>query len=631
MSSNPWHEPQNYKTRPVAIIGAGVLGRRIATAWAAAGYAVHMHDPDAQAQREALKYFTENVAIYQQGRAIVAGELLFSELEDAVAEAWHVVECVPEVLEVKQKIFGQLERLAARDSILATNSSSFRSKAVSEKMGEARQRVLNTHYFMPPYVRAVELMTNGSTALDIFPFLAKRLEEVGAKVFVAKKESTGFIHNRVWAAMKRELLMVVAEGVSDPATVDDIFFETVVVPGLRPFRAMDVVGLDTVAIIEENFAKERGLETKNTVDFLKREYVDKGRLGSKSDKGGFFPPEAKAKGTGAEPSTLVEPNILGETSTVMEPNTPVEPRILVLDNGLSGEVNSLKTGKVLEYSTTGQYIRTLFKEQYLPDGIAVSRSQGRFFWTCMGYPGTMDGTIWSAKIDGSDHKQLIEAGILNTPKQITLDPRTEKLYVADREGLGIWRCDLGGGNLEQIICTGDKSNENDRKDATRWCVGIALSHRLGKIFWTQKGLAKGWQGRIFSAGIDVPQGESANNRTDKVCLLEGLAEPVDLDFYEEGLSLYWTDRGEMPFGNTLNRLQLNGTGSPLGLNSTPLLKYQILVRNFHEAIGLTIDAVNKHVYVADLGGTLYRCNLDGSEKTRLCFDESRGFTGISLT
>jgi 3-hydroxyacyl-CoA dehydrogenase len=190
-----------------------------------------------------VRYFTENKATYQKATRTSVAPAQIHEHDDirgAVQNAWHIVECVPENLAAKHAVFADLEQLSDRDCILATNSSSFRSSLISANLlSQAKCRVLNTHYFMPPHVRAVELMTNGHTAADIFTFLAKRMDEAGLNVYVAKKESTGFIHNRVWAAMKRELLRVVAEGVADPKTVDDIFFETVVVPGLRPFVAMD--------------------------------------------------------------------------------------------------------------------------------------------------------------------------------------------------------------------------------------------------------------------------------------------------------------------------------------------------------------------------------------------------------
>lgn len=188
-----------------------------------------------------MTYFNANKVIYQQYASVAPAQVVaLEDLESTVANAWLVIECAPEKLDLKRTVFAELATLSAPDCILATNSSSYKSSMISEKASlAAMNRILNTHYFMPPHVRVVELMTNGSTAPEIFPFLVKRLKEVGLKVYVAKRESTGFIHNRVWAAIKRELLQVVAEGVADPETVDDIFFEAIVRPGMRPFVAMD--------------------------------------------------------------------------------------------------------------------------------------------------------------------------------------------------------------------------------------------------------------------------------------------------------------------------------------------------------------------------------------------------------
>jgi hypothetical protein len=368
-----------------------------------------------------------------------------------------------------------------------------------------------------------------------------------------------------------------------------------------------VVGLDTVALIERNFAAERRLDMSLTVDFLQREYIDHGKLGLKSEKGGFYPPPA------------------------IEDQKTAGPRLFVLDNGLSGPVDTLEKGEVLEYTAAGQHVRTIFTNQYLPDGIVVSKDKTRIFWTCMGFPGADDGTIHSANLDGSDKRQLTEKGALNTPKQITIDASTGTLYIADREGLGIWRCDPDGHNLEQLIATGTRDDKGQRENPTLWCVGVAVSHRLARVFWTQKGGPKAWQGRVFSAGIDVPAGESPAARSDIVCLAQGLAEPVDLDFDDESQMLYWTDRGEMPFGNTLNRLRVGADGGRVeGGVCTPHLTHEVVARKFHEAIGLKIDVDRGHIYVADLGGSICRCDLDGRNKTRLLFEEGRAFTGIAL-
>lgn len=204
---------------------------------------MHIYDPDSNQRHAAVTYYNENKATYEKftkTNVPPAQVHEHSNIQTTVENAWLTIECVPESLPAKHAVFSQLAHFSTPHSILATNSSSLRSSVVSAKLSDdVQHRVLNTHYFMPPHVRAVELMTNGRTAPAIFSFLGKCMKEAGLSVYVAKKESTGFIHNRVWAAIKRELLQVVAEGVADPKTADDIFFETVVLPGLRPFVAMD--------------------------------------------------------------------------------------------------------------------------------------------------------------------------------------------------------------------------------------------------------------------------------------------------------------------------------------------------------------------------------------------------------
>jgi 3-hydroxyacyl-CoA dehydrogenase len=168
-----------------------------------------------------------------------------------------------------------------------------------EKVGkDARKRILNTHYMMPPDNRIVELMTDGETDEDIFPFYMERLREVGMHPIVAKKESIGFVFNRVWAAIKRECLSILAEGVSTPEELDRVWVEMFSGGKAGPCMMMDAVGLDTVKLIEEHYIEERGLSGEKTVDFLSKNYINQGKLGAKSGKGGLYPPGYTTKATG---------------------------------------------------------------------------------------------------------------------------------------------------------------------------------------------------------------------------------------------------------------------------------------------------------------------------------------------
>ncbi|GKZ36953.1 hypothetical protein AbraIFM66950_008219 [Aspergillus brasiliensis] len=291
-----WQPPKNYRERPVVVLGGGVLGRRIACIWASAGYNVHVRDPSPEQRADCVTYVNENVASYAVHTGAEPGPITaFEYLAQAIENAWLVIECVPEVLHIKIDTFAELEKLSPTDCILATNSSSYRSSEMLEKVSEGtKTRILNMHYYMPPQVMVVELMTDGYTEPSILQFMAERSKEVATKPYIARKESTGFIFNRLWAAVKRETLMILAEEVSTPTEIDSLWTEMFVNGKTLPCKMMDSVGLDTVAFIEKHYIAERGLDSAKTVDYLQREYLDHGKLGNKSSKGGLYPPADEA-------------------------------------------------------------------------------------------------------------------------------------------------------------------------------------------------------------------------------------------------------------------------------------------------------------------------------------------------
>ena len=278
--------PDDIDRRPVAIAGAGTLGRRIATVFAAGGSDVRLFDTSAEQLEAGRDHVEQQVAAVQDaldlrpsraGRVEVAGEL-----PAAVDGAWLVIESVPERVELKIDVFGELDRVAARDAILATNSSSLPSRLVIDKV-ERPERVLNMHYQQPPELNAVELMSCGQTDPDVIDALMGKLPDYGLAPFRVRRESDGFIFNRIWAAIKRECLMVVEEGVAAPEDVDamwGIFTR----PGIAPFELMDRVGLDVVLAIEEHYAEVRTGIPEGPRTLL-RQYVDEGRLGVKSGRG----------------------------------------------------------------------------------------------------------------------------------------------------------------------------------------------------------------------------------------------------------------------------------------------------------------------------------------------------------
>jgi len=190
-------------------------------------------------------------------------------------------EAVPEQLELKKEIFRTLDRLAPADPVLGSNSSSYPTSQIVDAVTRP-QRVVNTHFYMPPLQNAVELMSCGMTKPEVIEALMEILPRFSLEPYHVQRESVGFIFNRIWAAIKRESLTVVADGVATPEDVDRIF-QSVLRSAEAPFRLMDKVGLDVVLDIEEHYAAANGHSSEGPRALLRR-YVQEGRLGQKTGR-----------------------------------------------------------------------------------------------------------------------------------------------------------------------------------------------------------------------------------------------------------------------------------------------------------------------------------------------------------
>lgn len=283
--------PSDTNERPIAIAGAGTLGRRIAAVFAAGGSEVRIFDQSPDQRQGAIDFFTQQSAEFKQKLGLDPSRtgivVPAEDLESAVQDAWMVIEAVPEKLEIKRAVFAALDNIAQPDTILASNSSSLPS---SQMISDVRhpERVLNTHYYMPPQLNAVELMSCGKTDEGVIEALIGTFPQFGLVPFHVRRESDGFIFNRIWASIKRECLMVVDEGVALPSDVDGLW-EIFVRAGTPPFQLMDRVGLDVVLDIEEHYAAIRPGIPEGPRRLL-RDYIERGRLGAKTGSGFYEHP-----------------------------------------------------------------------------------------------------------------------------------------------------------------------------------------------------------------------------------------------------------------------------------------------------------------------------------------------------
>ncbi|MGW2962406.1 hypothetical protein ACWDGI_28630 [Streptomyces sp. NPDC001220] len=265
-------------------------------------------------------------------------------------------------------------------------------------------------------------------------------------------------------------------------------------------------------------------------------------------------------------------------------------------------------GRVLRVGIADGQVETLVQDAGpAPDGIVVEA--GVVYWTTMGAP-TLDpakgfgeaaqdfsrrnGGLHAVRLDRGSLRDVVEPGAITTGKQLASDG-AGFLYWGDREGCRVSRVRTDGSDLTDLVV-------NSAGDILQECVGVAVDPVRGHLYWTQKGPAKGGEGRIFRSGLELPAGESPERRRDIELLWTGLPEPIDLHL--DGGWLYWTDRGAPPAGNTLNRAPVPAAGVSGG---TP----QILASGFAEAIGLAVDTDAGTVYVSDLGGHIRAVPLPG--------------------
>jgi hypothetical protein len=275
------------------------------------------------------------------------------------------------------------------------------------------------------------------------------------------------------------------------------------------------------------------------------------------------------------------------------------------------------SGRIFSANPDGSDKKILVTNGRMPDGIGVDTEAGHIYWTNMGVPSRNDGSIERCDLDGRNRTTIVPEGGTFTPKQMHLEKHSGKLYWCDREGMRVMRCNLDGSQIETLVDT-SRGDPRPGRDQTKWCVGITVDPKGGKFYWTQKGGDDAGVGRILRANIDLPKGQTPANRTDIEVFFKDLPEPIDLELDLEHRVLYWTDRGDPPRGNTVNRASVDAKPD------AP----QIVFDHLMEAIGIALDVARNRMFLTDLAGSVYSARLDGSEKRNFLFAQGN-LTGIA--
>ena len=280
----------------VAVVGAGLMGHGIALQFALGGREVWLNDLTEEALSRAMDSVRASMGTLQ-AVGLVHGDAGARALDrihtevslgKAVSGVGLVIEAVFEDLDLKRSVFRQLGAITTGASILASNTSSFMSSQLAPET-EHPDKVVVANWWNPPYLLPlVEVVPGPETASETVDTLCAILSSVGKSPVVLRKESLGFIGNRMQFALLREAVSIVEQGIASAEDVDTVvktsFGRRLSVAG--PLEVFDIAGWDTItAIVDQLFPEiERSPETPDIL----RSMVDRGDLGLKSGRG-FYP------------------------------------------------------------------------------------------------------------------------------------------------------------------------------------------------------------------------------------------------------------------------------------------------------------------------------------------------------
>lgn len=266
----------------VGIVGAGFTGKQIAAQSALNSFIVSVYDPDLMVLENAEKYI-KGVLKRNKRLDAIQNVLYYSDLVKALKGVDLVVEAVPENLELKMKVFSQIDEIAPTHTIIGTNSSSYPVSKI-ESAVKRKDKVLNLHFYPPiPMRPMVDIMRGSETSDETFELGKNWIISIGCEPIVVKKECLGFVFNRIWHSARKEALNMWDKGFADIETIDTAWK---IFTGMKmgPFVLMDGIGLDTVYAVQMSYFEESGDPRDKPPDALK-EMVEKGNLGMKSGKG----------------------------------------------------------------------------------------------------------------------------------------------------------------------------------------------------------------------------------------------------------------------------------------------------------------------------------------------------------
>ncbi len=322
------------EVKKIAVIGSGAMGNGIAQVGIMAGFTVAMHDIEQRfvdkgvgTIKKSLAKFTGKGKITEdQSREMFSRLKPTTDLREAVGDADLVIEAVFEDLDIKKRLFADLDALASKHAVLASNTSSMSITAIAEATGRP-DKVVGMHFFNPAVLlKLVEVISTEKSSPEAIKTTYETAQKMNKVPVIVQKDSPGFIYNRVNAPTALLLQLILDKGSPSPNDFDAAFKP--VMP-MTPFELLDYVGMDIVLHTQGYYAKT--LSPDYTPRQALKDLVNQGRLGKKTGKGIYDWSAGRPAIDTSSPTTEYDPTHMialqaNEATKLLEEGVVTDPK-----------------------------------------------------------------------------------------------------------------------------------------------------------------------------------------------------------------------------------------------------------------------------------------------------------------
>jgi 3-hydroxyacyl-CoA dehydrogenase len=276
----------------ITVAGSGVLGSQIAFQTAYFGFNVNVYDVNDEALERAKERFQTLKANYQRDLGAAQEDVdaaynrlsFFSNLQSAVETADLLIEAVPEVMEIKKDFYQNLAKVAPENTVFATNTSTMLPSQFAEFTGRP-EKFLALHFANEIWKNnTAEIMRHAGTDQKVFDDVVDFAKAIGMIALPLQKEQPGYILNTLLVPFLNAAQYLLVNGIADAETVDKTWMIATGAPK-GPFAILDVIGINTPYNLSSAKAKAGDEEAAKVAEYLKKEFLDKGRLGVQNGKG----------------------------------------------------------------------------------------------------------------------------------------------------------------------------------------------------------------------------------------------------------------------------------------------------------------------------------------------------------